>query len=64
MIPIGYGFVQKGILSQRGVSSKCLNVFLCPPRVLSSAGVIMSLTDPANNPFKILYRLASGSSFF
>ena len=37
----------------------CLNDFLCPPRVLSSAGVKRSLTGTAINPFKILYRLVS-----
>ena len=37
----------------------CLNAFLCPPRVLSSAGVKRSLTGTAINPFKILYRLVS-----
>ena len=34
----------------------CLNDFLCPPRVLSSAGVKRSLTGTA---IKILYRLVS-----
>ena len=37
----------------------CLNDFLCPPRVLSSAGVKRSLTGTAINPFKIMYRLVS-----
>ena len=35
----------------------CLNDFLCPPRVLSSAGVKRSLTGTAIYPFKILYSL-------
>ena len=40
MILIGYGFVQKEILSQRGaLCSMRLKDFLFPPRVLSSAGV-------------------------
>ena len=40
----------------------CLNYFLCPPRVLSSAGVKRSptaITGTAINPFQILYRLVS-----
>ena len=38
----------------------CLNDFLCPPRVLSSARVKRSLTGTAMiNPFKFLYRLVS-----
>ena len=37
----------------------CLNDFLCPPRVLLSAGVKRSLTGTAINPFQILYRLVS-----
>ena len=37
----------------------CLNDFLCPPQVLSSAGFKRSLTGTAINPFKILYRLVS-----
>ena len=32
----------------------CLNYFLCPPRVLSSAGVKRSLTGTAIKPLKIL----------
>ena len=35
----------------------CLNDFLCPPRVLSSAGVKRSLTGTAINPFKILFKI-------
>ena len=37
----------------------CLNDFLCPPQVLSSAGVKRSLAGTAINPLKILYRLVS-----
>ena len=55
MIPIGFSCVQKIIL----LDLMYLNDFLCPPRVLSSAGVEMSLTGAVINPFKILYRLVS-----
>ena len=37
----------------------CLNDFLCPPQVLSSAGVKRSLAGAMINPFNILYRLVS-----
>ena len=37
----------------------CLNDFLFPTRVLSSAGVERSLAGTVINPFKILYRLVS-----
>ena len=37
----------------------CLNDYLCPPRVLLSAGVKRSLTGTAINPIKILHRLVS-----
>ena len=41
------------------LSPICLNDFLFPPRVLSSAGVKRSLTGTAINPFKFFYRLVS-----
>ena len=57
IIKIRYGIVQKGILSQRGVTSNVLEWFFIPTWDLSSAGVERSLTGTAINPFKILYRL-------
>ena len=49
-------FIQKGILTHRGVSS---NACLCPPRVVSLAGDKRSLTGrpTAINPLKIIYGL-------
>ena len=70
VIPIRYSFVQKGILSQRGVSSYVFKWFFMSTTswykhiyiylyIFSSARVKRSLTGRAINPFKILYRLVS-----
>ena len=56
---IRYCFVQKGILSQHGVSSNVLKLLFMSTPILSSAGVKRSLTGTAINPFEIVYWLVS-----
>ena len=59
MIPLRKVLYKKVFCPSVVLALMCLNEFLCPPRVFSSAGVKRSLTGTVINPFMIVYRLVS-----